>query len=106
MRIVYSLGTALFIAACSASSTPPGGTCATRASVELSALQAAIQTAETNLARGYGEERRAVAGGTQIEVVQVPINAAKERQILADLKVRLGPVQAQTDIALAQCGSA
>jgi len=106
MRIVYSLGTALFIAACSASSTPPGGTCATRASVELSALQAAIQTAETNLARGYGEERRVSADGAQVEVVQVPINAAKERRILADLKAQLGPVQAQTDIALAQCGSA
>ncbi len=104
MRSVYSLGVAVFIAACSASSTPPGGTCATRASVELSALQAAIQTAETNLARGYGEERRVSADG--VEVVQVPINAAKERQILADLKARLGPVQAQTDIALAQCGSA
>ncbi len=106
MRIVYSLSTALFIAACSSSSTPPGGTCTTRASAELSALQAAIQTAETNLERGYGVERRLVSGSSQVEQVQVPINAAKERQILAGLQARLGPIQAQTDAAVAQCGSA
>lgn len=105
MRIVFSLGTALFIAACSTSSTPPGGTCATRASAELTALQAAIQTAETNIARGYGMMPQVVGDGGQIEEVRVPINVAKERRNLADLKARLGPVQAETDAALAACNA-
>jgi len=105
MRSVYSLGVAVFIAACSSSSTPPGGSCATRASAELSALQAAIETAETNIERGFGIERQLVAGSSQVEEVQVAINVAKERQKLADLQERLGPVQAQTNAAAAQCGS-
>ncbi len=105
MRTVLSLSAALFIAACSTSSTPPGGTCATRASAELTALQAAIQTAETNIARGYGLTPQVVAGGTQIEEVRVPINVGKERRNLADLKARLGAVQAQTDAALAACNA-
>lgn len=103
MRIVYSLGAAAFLAACSMSSTPPGGTCATRASVDLNALQAAIQIAETNLGLGYSIAQRAVAGSTEIQNIKVPINGAKERQSLAAMQARLGDVQAQTDIALAQC---
>lgn len=103
MRLVFSLGAAVFLTACSMSSTPPGGSCATRASAELNALQAAIQSAETNIARGYSEERQVVEGSTQVETVQVPVNAAKEQQKLAGLQARLGPVQAQTDAALALC---
>ena len=104
MRIVYSLGTAAFLAACAGSSTPPGGTCETRAMTELSALQAAIQTAETSIERGYNLERRVVADTNQIEEVQVSINVAKERQNLANLQSRLESTQAQADAAVAQCG--
>ncbi len=103
MRIVYSLGAAVFLSACAASSTPPGGTCATRASTELSALQAAIQTAETSIERGYAMVRQLGADGVQIVDVRVPVNVAKERQTLAGLQARLPEVQAQTDVALAAC---
>ena len=104
MRIVYSLGAAAFLAACAGSSPPPGGTCETRAMTELSALQAAIQTAETNVERGYALERRITPDTSQIEEVRVPVNVAKERRILADLRGRLESTQAQADAALAQCG--
>jgi ubiquinone biosynthesis protein UbiJ len=65
-------------------------------------LQAAIQTSETNLARGYAEEHRMVAGSAQ--VVRVPLDTAKERQRLAGLQARLGPLQAKTASAVAVCG--
>ena len=105
MRLVLSLGAAVILTACSMSSTPPGGSCVSRASADLNALNGAITSAETNLARGYGIERQAVENSSQIESVQVPINAAKERHKLAGLQTRLPGVQAQTDTALALCGA-
>lgn len=105
MRSVFLLGSAVVLAACSTSSTPVGGDCASRASAELNALKGAITTAQTNLANGYSIERRFVEGSTTVEEVHVPLNAAKEKQKLAGLQARLGPVQAQTDAALARCGS-
>ncbi len=104
MRSIYSIGVAAFLAACSMSSTPAGGSCTARASTELNALTAAIQTAETNIARGFAVERQISEDGLQVADVEVPINAAKERQRLADMQARLGDVQASTDAALAQCG--
>ena len=105
MRLVLSLGTAVILTACSMSSTPPGGSCATRASAELNALNGAISSAELNLSRGYSVERQLVDGSNEVVEVQVPINAAKERQKLAGLQARHSGVQAQTDAALALCGS-
>ena len=103
MRIIYSIGVATLLAACSMSSTPTGGSCTARASTELNALTAAIQTAETNIARGFAVERQISEDGLQVADVQVPINKAKESQRLADLQARLGGVQAQTDAAVALC---
>jgi len=104
MRIVFTLGVAGFLAACSMSSTPPGGSCASRASADLNALEAAIQSAETNIERGFALVRQVAADGAQFEEVRVSVNRAKERQKLADLTARLEGVQAQTDAALALCG--
>jgi len=103
MRLVLSLGTAVFLSACAMSSTPPGGNCTTRASAELNGLYAAISSAETNLARGYGVERQVVGDSAQIQAVQVPINASKERHKLTGLQARLPDIQAQTDAAVAMC---
>jgi len=102
MRIVFFTGAAVFLAACSMSSTPTGGDCATRASTELSALQSAIQATEVNIARGYTLDRQIEENG-QITQVQVPLNTAKENQKLANLNARLGDVQARTNVAMAQC---
>jgi len=104
MRIVFSIGVVAFLAACSSSSTPPGGSCEARASTELNALTAAIQTAETNIERGFSIERQISEDGLQVTDVEIRINAAKERQRLADMQARLVGVQASTDAALAQCG--
>lgn len=105
MRIVLFLGAAAILAACSSSSTPLGGTCATRANSELAALQTAIQVSEQTVERGFSTVRQVSADGSQFEEVQVPVNVAKERQNLASLQARLGPVQAEANAALALCGS-
>jgi hypothetical protein len=105
MRLVLSLSAALVASACSFGTTTASGSCAARATTELTALQAAIQTAEENLARGYSVERQLVEGSTQVEEVQMPINAAKEREKLAGLQGRLDATQAQADSALAACGA-
>ncbi len=105
MRLVLSLSAALVASACSFSTTTANGSCAARATTELTALQAAIQTAEENLARGFSIERQLVGGSTQVEEVQVPINVAKENAKLAGLQERLGATQAQADSALAACGA-
>ena len=105
MRIVLFLGAAAVLAACSSSSTPTGGTCQTRANSQLTALQAAISVSEQTIERGYSTVRQLSADGSQFEEVQVPVNVAKERQNLANLQARLGPVQAETDAALALCSS-
>ena len=103
MRLILSLSTAAILSACAMSSTPPGGTCVTRASTELNALMSAIQSAETNLARGYVIVSRVSAETAQIEEVELPINAANERNKLANLNAKLDGVQAQTDAAVAMC---
>lgn len=105
MRIVLSIGAAAILAACSASSTPPGGTCQTQANSELSALQGAIQASEQSIENGYSVVRQVSADGAQIQQVQVPVNVAKERQNLANLQARLAPTQAKANDALALCGS-
>ena len=104
MRIVFSISVAAFLAACSMSSTPRGGDCATQANTELSALQAAIQTSEANLARGFAIERRFDEATGTMAQVHVRINKAKEREKLAGLNARLPDVQASAAAALAQCG--
>ena len=104
MRTVLSLGVVTFLAACSMSSTPRGGDCATRANTELSALQTAIQSTEVNLARGFALERRFDEATGLVTQVQVPINKAQERAKLESLNARLPDVQARTATALAQCG--
>jgi hypothetical protein len=104
MRIVLSIGAALFVAACATSSTPVGGTCETRANAELTALKAAIQTSEQNIERGYEMVRQFDPATGQVTKVQTPINAARERQNLANLQGRLGPVQASAAAAVAACG--
>ena len=103
MRLYSSLAAAVFVAACSSASTPPGGTCATRASAELSALQTAIGVAETNIARGFSVQRILSEDGTQVEEVQTPIDVDDETEKLASLQAQLGPVQAKTNTAIAQC---
>ena len=104
MRIVLSIGAALLVAACATSSTPVGGTCETRANAELTALKAAIQTSEQNIARGFAMVRQLDPATGQVTEVQAPINAASERQNLANLQGRLGPVQAEAAAAVAACG--
>ena len=104
MRIVLSIGAALFVTACATSSTPVGGTCETRANAELTALKAAIQTSGQNLERGYAMVRQLDPASGQVIEVQAPVNAARERQNLANLQGRLGPVQAEAAAAVAACG--
>ncbi|NOR62934.1 MAG: hypothetical protein GQ535_10630 [Rhodobacteraceae bacterium] len=104
MRIVLSIGAAVFVAACATSSTPVGGTCETRANAELTALKAAIQTSEQNLARGYALVRQLDPATGQVTEVQASVNSAKERQNLSNMQGRLGSVQAEADAGVAACG--
>jgi len=104
MRIVFSIVVVTFLAACSFNSTPRGGDCTSRANTELSALQAAIQTAEANLARGFAVERRLDETAGVMVQVEVPINNAQEQAKLDSLNARLPGVQASTAAAVAQCG--
>ena len=104
MRIVLSIGAALFVAACATSSTPVGGTCETRANAELTALKAAIQTSEQNIERGFAMVRQLDPATGQVTEVQVPVNTARERQNLANLNAGLGPVQAEANAAVTACG--
>ncbi len=104
MRIILSIGVAALLAACSSSSTPPGGTCQTRANSELNALNTAISVSEQTIERGFSIVRQVSADGSQFEEIQVPVNVAKERQNLASLQARLAPTQAEATAALALCG--
>jgi len=104
MRIVIFFGAAALLAACSSASTPVGGTCETQARAELNALQGAIQVSEQSISLGYSTVRVVSADGSQVEEARLPVNVARERGDLANMRGRLGAVQAEADAAVAACG--